>query len=143
MTLDPFLPEKPEDVERLKALQLDVHETFIDIVKERRAGKLKDDPDAFHRPVLDSPAWTGSRPGRRAGRRRAVLKEERFGPRTKLQLITPPRGFSAAGWELFGAGFRAFRYGNSGRRGGWFDPYDRGASAMEQVRALKKSRRKF
>lgn len=40
-TLDPFLPEKSEDVERLKALQRDVHEVFIGIVKARRGGKLK------------------------------------------------------------------------------------------------------
>jgi signal peptide peptidase SppA len=39
-TLDPFLPEKPEDVERIKSLQLDVHATFIDLVKERRGGKI-------------------------------------------------------------------------------------------------------
>ncbi len=39
--LDPFQPEKPEDVERLKAIQRDVHDVFIGIVKERRAGKLK------------------------------------------------------------------------------------------------------
>ena len=38
--LDPFKPEKKEDVERLKALQLEVHETFIDLVKERRGAKL-------------------------------------------------------------------------------------------------------
>ena len=40
-TLDPFLPEKPEDVERLKSLQRDVHDVFIGIVKERRGQKLK------------------------------------------------------------------------------------------------------
>ena len=40
-TLDPFLPEKPDDVARLKALQLDVHDVFIGLVKERRLGKLK------------------------------------------------------------------------------------------------------
>src|SRR5437588_8385705 len=28
--LDPFLPENPEDVERLKALQRDIHQDFID-----------------------------------------------------------------------------------------------------------------
>ena len=38
--LDPFQPERPEDVERLKELQHNVHEVFIGIVKERRAGKL-------------------------------------------------------------------------------------------------------
>lgn len=39
--LDPFLPEKPEDIERLKALQRDVHDVFISIVKDRRAARLK------------------------------------------------------------------------------------------------------
>ena len=39
-TLDPFLPEKPEDVERVKAIQLDVHAAFIDLVKERRGAKI-------------------------------------------------------------------------------------------------------
>ena len=38
--LDPFLPEKPEDVERLRSLQRDVHDVFIGVVKERRAGRL-------------------------------------------------------------------------------------------------------
>ena len=38
--LDPFQPERPEDVARLKDLQRDVHDVFIGIVKERRAGKL-------------------------------------------------------------------------------------------------------
>ena len=39
--LDPFQPERPEDVARLKELQRDVHDVFIGIVKERRAGKLR------------------------------------------------------------------------------------------------------
>jgi signal peptide peptidase SppA len=47
-TLDPFLPEKPEDVARLKDLQRDVHDVFISFVKDRRAGKLKaSDADLF------------------------------------------------------------------------------------------------
>jgi signal peptide peptidase SppA len=40
-TLDPFQPEKAEDVERLRAVQRDVHDVFIGIVKDRRAGKLR------------------------------------------------------------------------------------------------------
>jgi signal peptide peptidase SppA len=39
--LDPFLPEKAEDIERLASLQRDAHDVFIGVVKERRAGKLK------------------------------------------------------------------------------------------------------
>jgi signal peptide peptidase SppA len=43
--LDPFLPEDKDDVARLKAIQQDVHDVFIGLVKERRLGKLKA-PDA-------------------------------------------------------------------------------------------------
>lgn len=45
--LDPFRPEKPEDVERLKGLLDDIHGNFIDHVKERRAGKIAEDSDLF------------------------------------------------------------------------------------------------
>src|SRR5450759_756699 len=38
--LDPFLPEKPEDVKRIKAIQKDIHEHFIALVKERRGARL-------------------------------------------------------------------------------------------------------
>lgn len=38
--LDPFRPEKDEDVARLQAIQREVHDLFIGIVKDRRAGKL-------------------------------------------------------------------------------------------------------
>jgi signal peptide peptidase SppA len=40
-TLDPFLPEKPEDVERVKAIQRDVHAAFIGLVKERRGARIE------------------------------------------------------------------------------------------------------
>lgn len=39
-SLDPFQPEKPDDIERLKTLQRDVHDVFIGVVKERRLGRL-------------------------------------------------------------------------------------------------------
>lgn len=46
--LDPFLPEKPADVKRIKAIQQDVHTAFIDLVKTRRGGKLsKADNELF------------------------------------------------------------------------------------------------
>jgi len=38
--LDPFRPERPEDVALLKELQRDVHDVFMNAVKERRGGKL-------------------------------------------------------------------------------------------------------
>jgi signal peptide peptidase SppA len=40
-TLDPFQPEKAEDIERLRAIQEDVHEVFIGTVKDRRGTRLK------------------------------------------------------------------------------------------------------
>ena len=56
--LDPFLPEKPEDVERLKAVQQDIHEDFIALVKARRGASLT----APKRPC--SPGNTGPGDGR-------------------------------------------------------------------------------
>ncbi len=47
-TLDPFMPEKPDDVARLKALQQEVHDVFIGIVKDRRHQKLStEDAELF------------------------------------------------------------------------------------------------
>ncbi|WP_050929291.1 S49 family peptidase [Aestuariivita boseongensis] len=45
--LDPFRPENPEDVERLKAILEDIHTNFKDHVSTRRAGKLPEDQDLF------------------------------------------------------------------------------------------------
>ena len=39
--LDPFLPEDPEDVARVKALQREIHAIFIALVKQSRGGRLK------------------------------------------------------------------------------------------------------
>lgn len=94
VTLDPFQPEKEEDVERLKAIQLEVHETFIDLVKERRSGKLSDDPDLF-----TGLFWTGKRGMELGlvdglGDMRSVLKA-RYGKKTRLKLISAQRGFLA------------------------------------------------
>ena len=40
-TLDPFLEEKNEDIERLKKIQLDLHKDFIEVVEKSRNSKLK------------------------------------------------------------------------------------------------------
>src|SRR5213082_194700 len=45
--LDPFSPEKPEDVEWLKKMHTQLHELFVDWVKERRGDRLSDDEDLF------------------------------------------------------------------------------------------------
>ena len=44
-TLDPFLDEKKEDIERLKNIQLDLHKDFIDVVEKSRFSKLKKNSD--------------------------------------------------------------------------------------------------
>lgn len=100
--LDPFQPEKEEDVERLKKLQLEVHQTFIDLVKSRRGAKLKDDPDLF-----TGLFWTGIKGMQlglvdELGDMRGVLRD-RFGPKTKLKLITQPKGLLGRGLGLFGS----------------------------------------
>ncbi|MBX3576049.1 MAG: S49 family peptidase [Rhizobiaceae bacterium] len=99
--LDPFKPEKEEDVERLKALQLEIHDTFIDLVRERRGAKLKDNPDLF-----TGLFWTGKRGVDlglvdRLGDMRAILREK-FGPRTRLRLVSQPRGLFGRRLNLFG-----------------------------------------
>ncbi len=45
--LDPFLPEKPADVKRLRRILEGVHENFIAHVKARRGARLADDPALF------------------------------------------------------------------------------------------------
>lgn len=45
--LDPFQPEKPADVKRLKSLLGDLHEVFKDHIRTRRAAKLDDSKDLF------------------------------------------------------------------------------------------------
>jgi signal peptide peptidase SppA len=100
--LDPFRPEKKEDVDRLKELQLEVHETFIDMVKERRGSKLKDDPDLF-----TGLFWTGKKGLALGlidalGDMRQVLRD-RYGPKTRLSLVSSPRGFFARRLGFFGS----------------------------------------
>jgi serine protease SohB len=51
---DPFQPEKPEDIERLKALQEPIHRAFIEHVKARRGDKLDPSADLFNADI-----WVG------------------------------------------------------------------------------------
>ncbi|MCK0198788.1 S49 family peptidase [Ancylobacter sp. 6x-1] len=45
--LDPFQPEHPEDVAKLKTIQREIHEQFVDLVKERRGGVLSGSDDTL------------------------------------------------------------------------------------------------
>jgi serine protease SohB len=100
--LDPFLPEDPDDVERLKHLQREIHDDFIALVKSRRAGKLNGPEES----LFSGEYWTG----RHAlslglvdaiGDLRSVLREC-FGDKVYMPLITPERGF--LGRRAFGIG---------------------------------------
>ncbi len=92
VSLDPFQPEKKGDVDHIKALQLDIHDVFIDMVKERRGARLADDPDIF-----TGLYWTG-RPAKERGLidsfgpMSSVLKE-RYGKKVRLELMQARRSF--------------------------------------------------
>jgi signal peptide peptidase SppA len=45
--LDPFLPENPDDVARVKALQREIHAIFIALVKQSRGERLKGADDVL------------------------------------------------------------------------------------------------
>ncbi|MEO8757258.1 MAG: S49 family peptidase [Devosia sp.] len=91
-TADPFLPEKPEDIERIKQMELDIHEVFIDWVKSRRGAKLKAPDDQ----LFTGEFWSGVR-GLNLGLIDALgdLHETlrtRFGEHVRTKLIEPKRG---------------------------------------------------
>src|SRR6185369_16275350 len=45
--LDPFLPENPDDVMRLKKIQREIHALFISLVKDSRSARLKGADDVL------------------------------------------------------------------------------------------------
>jgi len=56
-TLDPFLDEKNEDIERLKKIQLDLHKDFIKVVEDSRGSKL----DKTGIELFSGEFWSGSK----------------------------------------------------------------------------------
>ena len=92
--LDPFQPEKPEDVARLKAIQEEVHDHFIEIVRTRRGEVLAKDRDSD---IFSGQFWSGKTAvtlgiADRTGDIRSVLKE-RFGEKVRLKLFSTERTF--------------------------------------------------
>ena len=91
MILDPFQPEQSEEVERLKALQAEIHTQFIAHIENRRGAKLKGD-----RAELFSGAfWTGETAVKlglvdAVGEIRQTINS-RFGDDTELMMIEPKR----------------------------------------------------
>jgi signal peptide peptidase SppA len=89
--LDPFLPEKPEDVKRLKAIQKDIHENFIALVKARRGGKLQ----GPEKTLFSGEFWTGARAvelglADSLGELQAALRA-RFGEKVLTPLVNAER----------------------------------------------------
>jgi serine protease SohB len=91
--LDPFLPENPQDVERLKALQRDIHQEFIDLVKRSRGARLK----GPEKTLFSGEYWTGGKAiefglADGIGDVRATLRA-RFGDDVVTPLVAPARGW--------------------------------------------------
>jgi serine protease SohB len=86
--LDPFLEEKPEDVTRIKAVQKDIHESFIALVKARRGAKLNG-PD---KTLFSGEFWVAQAAidlgiADSLGEVRSTLRE-RYGDKVRMPLIT-------------------------------------------------------
>lgn len=89
--LDPFRPEQPEDVVRLKRLQAEIHDGFKDWVRERRGRLLKGDENT----LFSGEFWTARRGIDLGlvdgfGELRATL-QQRYGDKVRLPVIGPRR----------------------------------------------------
>lgn len=92
VSLDPFLPEQDSDIAHLKNLQLEVHQHFIDLVRQRRGAKL-----IAHDDLFTGLFWTGIKAQELGlidgiGEVSTIIKQ-RYGATACLKLITPPKSF--------------------------------------------------
>lgn len=91
---DPFLPEREEDIARLRVLLDGLHERFIAHIRERRGSALIDDPALF-----TGEYWLGPRAvelGLADGIGHLTPKmKEIFGPKTRFRRFGPRRGLVA------------------------------------------------
>jgi len=89
--LDPFRPERPEDIERLKKLQKVIHDNFIEQVKSRRGSRLQRDD------IYTGEIWVGQEAvdlGLVDGIGHVVPKmKEIFGDKVELNVIGQKRSF--------------------------------------------------
>ena len=97
--LDPFLPENPDDVARVKALQREIHAIFIALVKQSRGARLKGDDDV----LFSGEYWAGETSvalglADGIGDLRSTLRS-RYGEKVKMPLVAPASGMLAG---LFG-----------------------------------------
>ena len=114
--LDPFLPENPDDVSRLKALQREIHATFIALVKQSRAGKLKGTDDV----LFTGEYWAGDTSvalglADAIGDLRSTLRS-RYGDKVSTPVVAPATGLlsSLLGRKSAGAGTLASLDGFTG-----------------------------
>jgi len=94
--MDPFLPEKKSDLERLRVLQDNLHDYFVNLVKERRGKRLKGPKTK----VFTGDVWSAEEAKKLGiidgiGDMRTVLKE-RFGEDVRILRISPPKPAFAA-----------------------------------------------
>ena len=90
--LDPFLPENPEDVSRLKALQREIHDIFIALVKGSRGARLKGADDV----LFTGEYWAGETSvslglADAIGDLRSTLRA-RYGEKVQTPLVAPSSG---------------------------------------------------
>jgi signal peptide peptidase SppA len=90
--LDPFLPENPDDVARLKALQREIHTIFIALVKQSRGARLKGADDV----LFTGEYWAGETSvslglADAVGDLRSTLRA-RFGEKVLTPVIAPASG---------------------------------------------------
>src|SRR6516164_574966 len=93
--LDPFLPEDPDDVARLKTIQREIHTIFIDLVKRSRGRKLKGADDM----LFTGEYWAGETAvslglADSIGDLRSTLRA-RYGEKVLTPLIAPASGMLA------------------------------------------------
>lgn len=91
-TLDPFLPENADDVARLKAIQREIHATFIALVKQSRGARLRGSDEV----LFTGEYWAGESSvalglADGIGDLRSVLRT-RYGDKVVMPLIAPPTG---------------------------------------------------
>jgi signal peptide peptidase SppA len=105
-TLDPFLPENPEDVARLKQLQREIHALFISLVKDSRGARLKGDDDL----LFTGEFWAGEKSvslglADGIGDLRSTLRA-RYGDKVQTPVIAPASGMLSGllGRKSAGAG---------------------------------------
>jgi signal peptide peptidase SppA len=90
--LDPFLPENPDDVARVKALQREIHDIFIALVKGSRGARLKGADDV----LFTGEYWAGDTSvslglADAIGDLRSTLRA-RYGEKVQTPLIAPASG---------------------------------------------------